>query len=51
VQDLEQARDHQQRADDRERGWAEQERRAGGEPGEQERERAEPEPLALDGLR
>jgi len=51
VQDLEQARDHQQRADERERGRTEQEWRHRGEPGEQERERSEPEPLALDGLR
>jgi hypothetical protein len=51
VQDLEQARDHQQRADDRERGRPEQERRAGGETGEDEREGSESEPLALDGSR
>jgi hypothetical protein len=51
VQDLEQAGDHQQRADDRERGRTEQERRAGGESGEREGERPESEPLALDGVR
>ncbi len=51
VQDLEQARDHQQRADHPQRGRTEQERRAGAEPGEHQRQGSESEPLARDGGR